>query len=64
MKLHPLTPIVAMICITFYGSVLAIVGINSTITILVVASISGLGGFGIEELYRWQKKKNSASNNE
>jgi len=56
MELHPSTPAIAIICITTYGIVLAVLGINSTVTVLVVASISALGGYGVKDLKEWLKR--------
>lgn len=62
MKIHPLTPIVAMICITTYGTSLAVLGMNSIVTVLVVGTLSGLGGYGVKDLKEWLKKTNSLEN--
>ena len=52
MKINPWTPIIAICGLLIYGSLLAVLGINSWNSILIIAAVSGLGGFSLDVVLR------------
>lgn len=52
MKISIWTPIIAICGLLAYGSLLAVLGINSWTSILIIAAVSGLGGFSLDEVLR------------